>query len=45
LKACDEGVELYNPKLKQWIIADVINRPTSDYMFLKSAGCVNLNEG
>jgi hypothetical protein len=45
LKACDEGVELYNPKIKQWIIADVITRPKSEFCFFKSAGYANLNEG
>ena len=43
VKACDEGVELYNPRTKQWIVADTINRPKLEYNFFKSAGYASLN--
>lgn len=44
LKACEEGIELYSLKMRQWIIADIKTKPRGDYSFNKNAGFACLND-
>lgn len=44
VKACDEGIELYNPKAKQWITADIRLKSYEPFVFFKSAGFATIND-
>jgi hypothetical protein len=43
VKACEEGIELYSPRLKQWTTADIRTKE-HDFTFFKSAGYASLSD-
>lgn len=45
LKACEEGVELYSVKIRQWTIAEVRCRPKGDYFYFRNAGHATIQDG
>ncbi len=44
IKACEEGVEVYSPRQRQWTTADVKIKNVNEYIFFKSAGYATISD-
>lgn len=44
IKACEEGVEVYSPKQKQWTTAELKLKNINEYNFLRSAGYATITD-
>ena len=45
VKACDEGVEVFSSRIRQWVIAEIRMRGKAEYSHCKNSGYATLREG